>query len=102
MQIEAPSHCPYRAALACEAVATSINWLGLWKEADFEGPLRGDALSWEKEDVRRFVGSGGTAVPEMLLDEEDSPCPYTGAGASWKHDVPCPWWVEAQSRPSFN
>ncbi len=22
-----------------------------------------------------------------VVDQEDSPCPYTGAGASWKDDV---------------
>jgi len=22
-----------------------------------------------------------------VVDQEDSPCPYTGAGASWKNDV---------------
>ena len=49
--------------------------------------------------MRHFVASGGKQLPgEEALDAADSPCPYTGAGASWNVDeVPQPWWVEAQS-----
>lgn len=80
-----------------EAVATAINWVGFWGQADFDSPLRSDALAWTGDDVRRYVSSGGTELPAQVVDQEDSPCPYTGAGASWKSDVPVPWWVEAQS-----
>ncbi|CAK9074906.1 unnamed protein product [Durusdinium trenchii] len=79
-----------------EAVATAINWVGLWGEADFDTPLRSDALAWTSDEVRRYVSSGGTDVPQQVVDEEDSPCPYTGAGAAWKTDVPSPWWVDSQ------
>mmetsp|Transcript_96485 Transcript_96485/g.268133 ORF Transcript_96485/g.268133 Transcript_96485/m.268133 type:complete len:897 (+) Transcript_96485:61-2751(+) len=87
------------ASQSIEAVATSINWVGYWGAADFEGSLRGDALAWSGDDVRRFVASGGRDLPgEEVVDTEDSPCPYTGAGASWNMvEAPTPWWVEAQS-----
>jgi len=83
-----------------ETVANSINWVGYWGAADFDAaPLRGDALCWTGEDVRRFVASGGRDAPSSeALDSEDSPCAFTGAGASWNvAQVPTPWWVEAQS-----
>lgn len=82
-----------------EVVANSINWVGYWGAADFEASLRGDALAWSGDDVRRFVSSGGRDMPaEELVDTEDSPCPYTGAGASWKQqEAESPWWVDAQS-----
>jgi len=82
-----------------EAVATSINWIGCWSKADFDGALRGDALAWTGDEVNRFTASGGREVPaEELRENEDSPCPYTGAGASWNiEEVYRPWWHEAQS-----
>ncbi|CAJ1401404.1 unnamed protein product [Effrenium voratum] len=81
-----------------EAVATAINWIGFWGEATFDAPLRGDALAWSGDEVRRYASSGGTEVPRQeVVDVEDSPCPYTGAGASWKAEVQSPWWVHAQS-----
>eukprot|EP00931_Biecheleriopsis_adriatica_P048546 TRINITY_DN28053_c0_g1_i1.p1 TRINITY_DN28053_c0_g1~~TRINITY_DN28053_c0_g1_i1.p1 ORF type:complete len:885 (+),score=165.90 TRINITY_DN28053_c0_g1_i1:34-2688(+) len=85
--------------LNIEAVATSINWVGYWGQADFDAPLRSDALSWTGDEVRRYISSGGSVVPlEQATDVEDSPCPYTGAGASWDmSEIPAPWWVEAQS-----
>eukprot|EP00930_Biecheleria_cincta_P046977 TRINITY_DN32492_c0_g1_i1.p1 TRINITY_DN32492_c0_g1~~TRINITY_DN32492_c0_g1_i1.p1 ORF type:complete len:879 (-),score=160.51 TRINITY_DN32492_c0_g1_i1:189-2825(-) len=80
-----------------EAVATSINWVGYWSQAEFDAPLRSDALAWDGDQVRRYVASGGNDLPrEEALDTEDSPCPYTGAGASWSDDVATPWWVDAQ------
>lgn len=87
-------------AESIEAVATAINWIGLWGQADFNvQSLRSDALAWSGDEVRRFVASGGReAPPEERHDLQDSPCPYTGAGASWDVDtVPTPWWVEAGS-----
>ncbi|CAE7473905.1 dnaJ [Symbiodinium pilosum] len=80
-----------------EALATAINWVGLWRQADVETPLRSDALAWTSDEVRRYAASGGTELPPHQVDHEDSPCPFTGAGACWKSDVPTPWWVEAQS-----
>jgi len=82
-----------------EAVATSINWVGYWGSADFEAPLRGDALAWTGDAVQRFVSSKGKDEPqEEHVDSDDSPCPYTGAGASWSvPDVDEPWWVSAQT-----
>mmetsp|Transcript_10546 Transcript_10546/g.23230 ORF Transcript_10546/g.23230 Transcript_10546/m.23230 type:complete len:891 (-) Transcript_10546:172-2844(-) len=83
-----------------EAVANAITWIGYWTSADFDvASLRGDALGWSGEDVRRFVGSKGRDAPsEEIVDTQDSPCPFTGAGASWNiAQVPEPWWVSAQS-----
>lgn len=56
-------------------------------------------MSWSGDEVRRFVNTSGRQKPEEeQLDNEDSPCPYTGAGASWgSMDTPVPWWVDAQS-----
>jgi len=82
-----------------EAAATTINWIGYWGgESDFEGPLRGDALSWSGEQVRHFVQSGGRDLPaEEHIDTEDSFTPHTGAGAAWNvAETSTPWWVEAQ------
>mmetsp|Transcript_15419 Transcript_15419/g.27587 ORF Transcript_15419/g.27587 Transcript_15419/m.27587 type:complete len:919 (+) Transcript_15419:64-2820(+) len=81
-----------------EAAATTINWVGYWGQGDYEGKLRGDALAWDGEAVRRFVASSGREVPsEEVCDLEDSPSPFTGAGAAWNSsEVPTPWWVEAQ------
>lgn len=82
-----------------EAAATTINWIGYWGQTDFEGKVRGDALTWTGDDVKRFAASTGREVPvEETIDAADSPCPYTGAGVGWDvADVPTPWWVEAQS-----
>lgn len=80
-----------------EALATAINWVGLWRQADFDSPLRSDALTWTNDEVRHYVRSGGTELPQHQVDREDSACPFTGAGACWKSDVPTPWWVDAQS-----
>ncbi|CAE8582774.1 unnamed protein product, partial [Polarella glacialis] len=50
------------------------------------------------DEVRHYVASGGRNLPQQqAVDTEDSPCPYTGAGASWDAETPTPWWVEAQS-----
>jgi len=81
-----------------EAVSTALNWVGYWSEADFEAPLRGDALAWSGDDVRRFCAGGGRDVPpEIVTDLETSACAYTGAGAAWSSEVSTPWWVDAQS-----
>lgn len=84
-----------------EAVATSINWVGYWGSA---GPvasqeeLRSDALAWTGDEVRRYMASQGRELPAEVLNLEDSPCPYTGAGSSWDvREATAPWWVEAQS-----
>lgn len=81
-----------------EAAATTINWVGYWGQGDYEGSLRGDALAWDGDAVRRFVASSGRDLPpEEVCDAKDSPSPFTGAGAAWNvADVPTPWWVEAQ------
>lgn len=80
-----------------EAAATQINWIGSWSRAEFDGELRGDALMWSADEVRRYVASAGRDLPsEVVTDVEDSPCPYTGAGASGHvADLAPPWWVEA-------
>jgi len=81
-----------------EAVATSCNWVSYWGSAECEGPLRGDALTWSGDAVKNFVNSSGRDLPEEAVDSESSPCPYTGAGASWDRlEAPTPWWVEAAS-----
>lgn len=81
-----------------EAAVTQINWIGNWGRADFDGQLRGDALMWSADEVRRYVASSGRELPaEEIVDSEDSPCPHTGAGASRPAaDIAPPWWVEAQ------
>lgn len=83
-----------------EAAASAASWIGLWSGCDFEAvPLRGDALTWTTEAVRSYAASGGREVPaDERLDAEDSPCPFTGAGAAWDvAAIPTPWWVDAQS-----
>jgi len=83
-----------------EVAATTINWVGYWSQADFEtDALRGDALAWSGDDVRRFVASGGRELPSQeFVDTENTPNPYTGAGCGWNiAEPPTPWWVEAQN-----
>ncbi|CAE8609747.1 unnamed protein product [Polarella glacialis] len=51
-----------------EAVATAINWIGYWGQADFEAQLPGDALSWAGDEVRHYVASGGRNLPQQQAE----------------------------------
>ena len=50
----------------------------LWKKS----------TSSRQGNVRGMSALRSPGSPEFqVVDQEDSPCPYTGAGASWKSDV---------------
>mmetsp|Transcript_19647 Transcript_19647/g.45778 ORF Transcript_19647/g.45778 Transcript_19647/m.45778 type:complete len:897 (+) Transcript_19647:54-2744(+) len=82
-----------------EAAATVRSWTGFWAPADFEKTaLRSDALAWSSEEVRSFVASAGREEPaEVARDTQDSPSPFTGAGAAGSStEQRRPWWTSAQ------